>query len=292
MNKPKIISALAIISSVVVISILSGCATKGEAQTITPPGQTVGVNSEPGVTSGAVYLSNQNTGIWVTGQGTVSVVPDVANLTMGVQVQATTVTEALNQAAQSANAVISAIKAKGVADQDIQTQGYNISPVYGQSIIPQPPITVKPPVTGTSPTATPAEPAITYPGQSVIVGYEVTNTISITIRNIGNAAAIIDSAAQAGGNATRVQGIYFSISDPTKYNTQARALAVADAKSKAQQLATGAGVTLGPAIYISENQGYVYPVYASGAAVPSASTPISPGQTQISISVQIVFSIQ
>ena len=129
-------------------------------------------------------------------------------------------------------------------------------------------------------------------GQPVIVGYQVTNTASITVRTLANAGAIIDAAAQAGGDSIRVQSIYFSISDPTKYYTQARTLAVNDAKAKAQQLASTSGVTLGAITYIAENQGYNPPIYNSGAAVPGTATPISPGQTQITMSVQMAFAIQ
>jgi hypothetical protein len=291
-NKIKGFSPVLAIVGVLTVVGLSGCATAGAAATMIPAVQPLAVSSEPAATSGNVIVTNQNTGIWVSGQGTVSVVPDVASLSMGVQLQAATVSEALAQAAQSANSVISALKAKGVSDQDIQTQGYNISPVYGQGAIIMPPGTATPATGANQATGVPEKPSVIYPNQSVIIGYQVTNTLSITIRNLNNAGAIIDAAAQAGGNNIRVQGISFLVSDPAKYYTQARTLAVSDAKAKAQQLATTAGVTLGAVTYISENQSYYSPVYYSGAAVSGMSTPISPGQNQISISVQMVFAIQ
>ena len=269
---------------------LSGCGTQSPAVTTTT-GQVSSNAPSSGIAAVGANSSTQGTGIWVTGQGTAYAVPDVANLSMGVQAQAKTVSDALSQAAQAMNAVIGALKAKGVADQDIQTQGYNISPVYGQGVITLPPVTVSPP-TAPQPTATPGLPPITLPGQPVIVGYQVTNTASITVRNLANAGAIIDAAAQAGGDSTRVQSIYFSISDPTKYYTQARTLAVNDAKAKALQLASASGVTLGAITYIAENQGYTPPIYNAGAAVPGATTPISPGQTQVIINVQMAFAIQ
>ena len=284
MNSNKKFFAGLAVASMLFAVVLSGCSIATGAQT----GATA-------TTTPSSIVSSQNTGIWVTGQGSVTAVPDIANLSLGVEVQAATVTDALSQASQAMNSVIAALKLKGVVDQDIKTQGFNVSPVYGQIIYP--PITV-PPVTAAPGTATPALPPDTkppvtvIPNQPVITGYDVTNYISVTIRNIGNAGAIIDAAALAGGNATRIQSIYFSVSDVTKYNSQARDLAVADAKAKAQQLATAAGVTLGPVTYIAENQGYYPPVYAAGNAVPSASTPISPGQTQITLTVQVVFAIQ
>jgi hypothetical protein len=284
-------------ASALFVVALSGCATAAGAQT--------GATTSP---TQSTIVSNQNTGIWVTGQGSVTAVPDIANLSMGVEVQAATVTDALSQASQSMNSVIAALKLKGVADQDIKTQGFNISPIYGQIIYPVPPIAVPPvtvsPTKTLPPTAVPAtsaaapslppvtSPPVTIPSQPVITGYDVTNYISVTVRNVANAGSVIDAAALAGGDTARVQSIYFSISDPTKYNSQARDLAVADAKAKAQQLATAAGVTLGTVTYIAENQGYYPPVYSSAGAVPSASTPISPGQTQITLTVQMVFAIQ
>jgi len=291
MNKLKSLSLVSGTIIAVLILALSGCGTQSPAVTTTTTGGASPNAPSSGVAAIGTNSSSQGTGIWVTGQGVVYAVPDVANLLMGVQVQAKTVSDALSQAAQAMNAVIGALKGKGVADQDIQTQGYNISPVYGQGVITVPPVTVYPP-TAPQPTAAPGVPTITLPGQPIIVGYQVTNTASITVRNLANAGAIIDAGAQAGGDSIRIQSIYFSISDPSKYYSQARTLAVNDAKAKAQQLASASGVTLGSITYIAENQGYTPPIYASGAAVPGATTPISPGQPQIIISVQMAFAIQ
>jgi uncharacterized protein YggE len=283
---------LAPIFALVITAVVVASCTNQPAATTTL-GQVQSSNTIAANAVQAPALSTQGTGIWVTGQGTVSAAPDIANLSMGVQVQAVTVSEALGQAAQAMNSVIAALKAKGVADLDIQTQGFNISPVYGQNVISVPPVLpTAPSTTPPPPASSPNQPAIVFPGQPVIIGYSVTNTVSIIVRNLNNAGTIIDAAAQAGGNSIRIQSIYFSISDPTKYFSQARALAVTDAKTKAQQLATSSGVTLGAVTYIAENQGYAVPVYSSGAAVPSAATPINPGQTQVTITVQMAFGIR
>ncbi len=207
----------------------------------------------------------QSTGIWVTGQGQVSATPDTASLTLGVNSQATTVAEAQNNASTSMNAVIQVLKNKGVADKDITTVGFNIYPTYNYK-------------------------------DNTITGYQVSNTIIAKIRNIADAGSIIDAATRAGGNLIRISSISFSIDDPTPFLKQARQLAVADASAKASQLAGATGAKLGPPTFVTESTGnYVsVPTYfaANTAAAPVPTTPINPGVTQISVNVQIVYSIQ
>ncbi len=209
---------------------------------------------------------SQSTGIWVTGLGQVTAVPDIASLNLGVNSQAATVADAQSAAATAMTAVMQVLKSKGVADKDITTVGFNIYPTYDYKA-------------------------------NRITGYQVTNTIIAKIRNIPDAGPIIDGVTAAGGNLIRINSISFSIDDPTPYLKQARALAVADASAKAGQLAQASGVKLGLPSFITESSGnYVpTPVYfsaAAGAPAASPSTPISPGQTQISVNVQIVYGIQ
>ena len=209
---------------------------------------------------------SQSTGIWVTGQGQVTAVPDIASLNLGVNSQAATVADAQSAAATAMTAVMQVLKGKGVADKDITTVGFNIYPTYDYKV-------------------------------NRITGYQVTNTIIAKIRNIPDAGPIIDGVTAAGGNLIRINSISFSVDDPTPYLKQARALAVADASAKAGQLATLSGVKLGLPSFITESSGnYVpSPIYfsaAAGAAAPAPTTPISPGETQISVNVQIVYGIQ
>jgi uncharacterized protein YggE len=124
--------------------------------------------------------------------------------------------------------------------------------------------------------------------------FQVSNTVTVTVRAVDKTGAIIDAAAVAGGDLTRVNGVSFSVSNPEQYYSQARQAAVKDAADKAAQLAKSAGVTLGKATYISESSNTpVYPIYNGVAAIPATSTTsINPGQTDITIDVQIVYSIQ
>ncbi len=212
-----------------------------------------------------IILSQQNTGIWVTGEGKVTVVPDLAILSLGVETQAATVTEAQQQAAVAMDAVTAALGEAGVASKDIQTLYFSIQPVRRYEN-----------------------------GNEILTGYRVTNTVTLKIRNIEASGSIIDAVTAAGGDSTRINSISFTVDDPDAYNEEARQKAMADAKAKAKQLANLAGVNLGKATYISEVGGYippiVYPQFDIREGVPAPTTPISPGETEVQLTVQVVYS--
>ena len=214
--------------------------------------------------------SLQQSGIWVSGQGVVTAKADIAVLSLGVQTQAKTVADAMSQASDKMNQVMQALKGSGIADKDIMTSQFSINPIYSQ--IQRDPYT-----------------------QPLITGYNVTNMVTAKIRKLDTVGPVIDKAATAGGDATRVNGIGFQVEDTNPILKQARDLAIKDALARAQQLAAGAGVQLGKAVYISENSGYSpSPVqYSLGAAKAEvgAPTPISPGEQQMSVSVQVGFTI-
>jgi len=238
--------------AVVAILAVAGCGAAVQAQGTTQP-VSVNVNSQQG--------------IWVTGTGTISVTPDIANVSLGVNAQAPKVADAQSQAVEAMNQLMAALTAAGIDPKDIQTQYYNISQMtkYDNTT-----------------------------GQSTVTGYQVSNTVNVKIRDTGKVGSIIDSVAAAAGDLTRINGISFSVDKPEQYNAQIRSLAMADAKAKAQQLASLAGVTLGAPTYIVENAGsspIVYPVAVAKDAGQSV-TPISAGQTQISLNVQVAYAIQ
>jgi len=217
-------------------------------------------------------------GIWVSGQGKVTAVPDLAVLSLGVEAEAATVEEAMDKAAAAMNRVIDSLHGNGVADSDIKTQWFSIYPVTEWVGI--------------------TSPIDSYVQNSheVLVGYRVTNMATVKIRDINATGDIIDAAARAGGDLTRIHGVSFTVDDPSVYEDAARELAIANARAKAQQLAGAAGVGLGKPFYISESGGY-YPVYYDyGMAVKGGevypSTPISPGETEITLTVQMAFAIE
>jgi uncharacterized protein len=251
--KMKLLLGIMILAALAIVG-LAGCSSGAvEAQTTTPP---VSVNL------------NSQQGIWVTGQGQVNVTPDIANLNLGVTAQADKVADAQSQAADAMNKVMSALTSNGIDPKDIMTQYFSINQMtkYDNNT-----------------------------GQSTVTGYQVTNTVNVTVRSIDKVGTIIDAVAAAGGDLTRINGISFSVDKPAQYNDQARSLAMADAKAKAQQLATLAGVTLGAPTYIVENPNnspIIYREAVPAAGGGSTTTPISPGQTQITLSVQVAYSIQ
>jgi len=214
---------------------------------------------------------SQQSGIWVSGTGRVVVIPDLALLSLGVEARARTVQQARDQAATAMDQVMTVLTANGIATKDIQTQYFNIQPEYVWN---------------------------DFAKRQEITGYTVTNTISVKARDMEGLGTLIDRVADAGGDLVRINNISFTTEDPEKYFAQAREAAVKDAMSKAQQFANLTGVTLGKLAYIAET-GSNMPIvrdYAeakmltAGGAVPP--TPISPGEIDVTISVQAVFGIE
>lgn len=130
----------------------------------------------------------------------------------------------------------------------------------------------------------------------ILVGYRVTNMVTVKIRNVEATGQIIDAAAKASRDLIRIHGVSFTVDDPSIYESEGRAQAIADARAKAQQLASFAGVHLGSPFYISESGGFA-PIYQDyyGVGIMEAGrvpTPISPGETEITLTVQMAFAIQ
>jgi uncharacterized protein YggE len=202
-------------------------------------------------------------GISVSGTGRVQAKPNIATTNLGIETTSATLADAMTQANTKMSAIIDKVKSFGVADKDIQTSSFNISPVLNQ------------PKQGEAPK---------------ITGYRVSNQVNVTIRKIDDVGKILDGVVAAGAN--NVYGISFSVDDPTPYQQQARAAAVKDAQDKAGQLAKGAGITLGKVISISEGGVSPVPVFRAASALSADSAvPIATGQMDISVSVDMRFAI-
>lgn len=258
--------------AVVVALGFSGCAARDQEANEAPE---VVDNGSP------VIVTNQTQGIWVSGIGEITVTPDVATLSVGVEATAETVAEAQTQASAGMDAIMTALGDGGVAASDIQTAYFNIRQRIRWD-----------------------EAAM----EEVITGYWVTNTVTAKVRDIGTVAEIIDSVVAAGGDLVRINNISFSVDEPETHYEQVRELAMADAEDKASQLSDLAGLTLGKPTYISE--GSLSPVYQTmyyemgGMAVSSTPTapvpmpmpaialpPISPGDINISLMVQVAYGV-
>jgi len=213
-------------------------------------------------------ISSQQEGIWVSGMGKVSAVPDIVELRLGIEAQETSVTAAQTEAIDAMDEVMAALVASGVAEKDIQTQYFSIQRVTRWDSETQ---------------------------QEVVVGYRVTNMVTAKIRVVNEAGTIIDAVAEAGGDFIRIDSINFSIDDPSVYYDEAREEAMADATDKAERLAELSGVTLGTPTYISESIQAPPTVQRyfgyEEAVVAAKETPISPGELEISLTVQVAYAI-
>jgi uncharacterized protein YggE len=219
-----------------------------------------------------VIASNQQTGIWVSSQGTVTVTPDIATLNLGVYVQKDKVADAQSEAAAAMDKVMAALISNGVEKKDIQTRYFNIQQVTRWDSNNQ---------------------------QEIVIGYSVSNMVVAKVRTLDKVGAIIDAAVVAGGDLIRISGINFTTEDPSQYYAQARELAMNKAKAKAEQIAKLSGLTLGKVTYVSENSynppiPYLTNSYRSEMAIPVAAptTSISPGQMEITLDIQVAYTLQ
>jgi uncharacterized protein len=201
----------------------------------------------------------------VTGVGTVKIKPDVADLSVGVQVQRDRADAASIDAANEMDKVIKALKKAGIAEDDIQTTQLSLDPVYDYNNSP-----------------------------ATLTGYSATNIVSVTIRDLATAGTVIDAAVDAGAN--NVGGLSFRKDDTTAAESQARAQAMTQAKAIADELAKAAGVEITGVVSISETSGTVpQPIYFSdavaGGAMRDAATPVQAGNIDVTVTVAVVYSI-
>jgi len=195
----------------------------------------------------------------VSGVGVVRVAPDVAEWSFGVQTEATTAREALRKNAQEIAAVIAALKAAGIAPEDVRTQQVSLFPR-------------------------------TSPEGTQVVGYTASNTVSAVVREIAKAGAIVDAAAEVGAN--QIFGPTLTVSSSEALYEQALERAYGQAVAKAKRLAAAAGVTLGQPTSLVEGgiPGPIVPFIAKAEAA-GGGTPIETGLTEIQASVSVTFAI-
>ena len=249
--------------------------------------------------------SAEATGIVVSGSGQASSAPDLATLRLGVQAIEPTVSEARSTAATAMTAVIAAVTGAGVEEVDVQTGYFSIQPRYTGREITR---CIDAEGNETQPGKAmaeiegPSEPEISSLPQaqecfqeyrSVITGYEVSNNVTVLVRDLETVDQVIDEAVDAGGDNIRFNGLTFSLEDTSALQSDARAAAVSDLEEKAAELAELAGVQLGDLLYLGESGGAPPPVFraefaraqADFAAGSAVATPISPGEVSISVSV-------
>jgi uncharacterized protein len=260
-NRPRILAwtargglrrpaALALIGAVALVA-LGGPGAAG-AQVATP---TPGTPTVPTVS--------------VSGQGRVKVEPDTASVVAGIDVLRPTLDAAQTEATTQMEAIIAAIEAAGIAEDDIQTTNYSVSIIraYDEQGMP-----------------------------AEIQGYQVSNQVAVTIRDTDQLGQILDALVAAGAN--NIWGISFYVEDTTAAASQARRQAVEDARTKAGELADAAGMSVGRVVSISESFGpppipQVFEGRAADMAQGAgAAVPIQPGTTEVIVDVHMTFELE
>lgn len=206
--------------------------------------------------------------VTVSGTSRTSVTPDRFSFTAGVQTVSTTVDQAVNENNAKVAAVVAALRKAGAGEKDIRTSNFSIFPQqdYTQGKMPR------------------------------ILGYQVSNNVTVTRTNVGEAGKLLQAAIAAGVNTT--SGLNFEVSDPTRGRDEGLRNAFDDARSKAALLAKAAGRTLGRAIQISEgaqlNQQPPYPMGVMRAQAASAvsDVPVESGAQELSFTVSAVFELR
>ena len=224
--------------------------------------------------SGAPKMSGaliQEGNIWVTGEGSITVEPDLAVLNLGVEAMADTVGESRSSASAALDAIQTVLTDNGIEDRDIQTRRFSIRPEYDWSTDKQ-----------------------------VLVGYRVNNSLTVRVRTLDSVGTLIDEVITAGGDATRFNGIEFKVEDTSPLLSQLREEAVNDAVAKAQHFAELGEVELGRLIFISEpgavapgfQNAYGFQAAALAVAEYDRVTPVSGGDIEVSLRVQVGFAIR
>lgn len=205
--------------------------------------------------------------ITVTGFGTAYAAPDIASLSVGVETMNEDVTVAMDDATNRINDVMAALKAQGIEEADIRTENFYIyrETFYG----PEGP---------------------TGEGQ-----FRVSNNINVTVRDTEKVPEILSAMLAAG--ATNVYNVSFNVEDTAALESEARKLAIEDARATAEELAALLGVSVGEVVAVAEYStpsqpfsGYAYGGGGGGGAAP-APPPIQGGSLAVSISVEVKFEL-
>jgi uncharacterized protein YggE len=201
----------------------------------------------------------------ILAEGSVSRAPDVALISAGVVTQAATAAAAMSENASRMAATVAALKRAGVADKDIQTSSISLSPQYRY-------IENRPPV---------------------ITGYQASNQVNVRFREIKRAGGILDALVAVGAN--QINGPNFMVDEPEDALDEARTVAIAKARARAELYARAAGLRVKRILTISEGGGYApppMPMLQARAEKSAADTSIEPGEQRLSVSVSVSFELE
>lgn len=202
----------------------------------------------------------------VSGEGKIMAKPDQAQLSAGVVTQAPTAAAALSANNKAMGKVFATLKSLGIPDNKIQTSNFSVSPQY-------------PPYNANNP----------QPHR--IIGYQVSNQVTVIVDDLGKLGGALDALVKSGVN--ELNGVTFGFAKPDALEDRARRAAIAQAIFKAKGMAQAAGVTLGPIFAIQEGGSYIprpQPMMAKAMAMESVA--IAPGESTVSASVSLTYTIQ
>jgi uncharacterized protein YggE len=237
----------------------------------------------------------------VTGDGKATAIPDVAEFSFQVISQGGTDLAGIQQTnTDKTNKAIDFVKSKGVADKDIQTQYYNVDPRYQTfSCRTTPPIIFN--AAGSAPSVAAAPDIAQVCPPSTIVGYTVTQSVDVKIRDFKTIGDIMSGVVTAGAN--QVGSLNFTLDDPTSAQDQARAQAIVKAKAKAQSIAQAGGFTVGRLLSVQDGgfnnfqqtfNSFAPTALSAGGAVDKAvpAPAIQPGSQDVNVTVTMQYEIE
>ena len=203
--------------------------------------------------------------ISVTGTGVVSAVPDTAMVQAGVVTQAASAAMAVSANNAIMETVLRALSALGIAEKDIQTTDFSVTPQYRVANEER-----RPPE---------------------IAGYEVANRVRVTVRDLAQLGIVLDEVIKQGAN--RLDGIRFSLGEPAPILDEARKKAMADARRRAGVHAAAANVTVGRVLLIEESPTSIPgPRFVTSARAGIAAVPVAPGEQELSVTVTVTYAIE
>jgi len=209
--------------------------------------------------------------ITIEGRGEVRAAPDMALINSGVTTQGATAREALDANTAAMADLLATLKEAGIEARDIQTSGFSVNPNYVYSD---------------------ARDDNGYSLPPKINGYQVSNTVTVAVRDLEDLGTILDKSVNVGANT--INGISFSVADPSELYNEARKKAFADAREKAELYATAANATLGELESISESQNINSPIpmpmYAR-AEVAQSAVPVEAGEMTFEIGVNVQWEL-
>jgi uncharacterized protein len=216
-------------------------------------------------TQGQIMLA-EGTLLTVNADGKSEARPDMSIINLGVTTEGQTASAALAENARRMTALTQALRRAGIAERDIQTSNVSVYPqqVYGEGQAPR------------------------------ITGYQANNSVTVKVRNIDNTGRVIDAAVGAGGNT--VNGVSFTHADPDAQLDIARRDAIAEARRRAELYASALGLRVNRIVSVSEGGGYAPPIPVAverfAAQDGAAATPVSPGEIETRVSVNVTFELR